>query len=501
MSVPQPDTTPRDPGVRVRFAPSPTGYLHVGGARTALFNWLFARHHGGTFFLRIEDTDRTRSTEEAIAAILDGMTWLGLTWDRWEKAPSSAPIRQTDRLTLYQSRAQQLFDAGMTYRCYCTAEELDARRQEALKRGDVPKYDGRCRSLTHDDGRQHSSVTLDGRPFALRFKTPQEGETVVDDLVKGRIVFENRQLDDLIILRSDRTPTYNFCVVVDDVDMDITHVIRGDDHLNNTPRQIQLYRAFDFALPRFAHLSMILGPDKARLSKRHGATAVQAYREMGYLPDALVNYLVRLGWSHGDQEVFTRDELIARFSLDHITSSPAVFNAEKLLWLNATYLKTADPKAILPALRALLATRGIGSTVSDERIADVFLAHRERARTLVEIADAVMMYVPGLRQIDAEAGQKFLTPDALPFLKRVCDLLRAAPFEKPAQEQIFATMMAETGQKMAKLAQPLRVALTGKSVSPGIYDVLRLLGKDEALARVTSVIRALEEGQPEWLKP
>ncbi len=489
MSAPQPDTAPRDPGVRVRFAPSPTGYLHVGGARTALFNWLFARHHGGTFFLRIEDTDRTRSTEEAIEAILDGMTWLGLTWDRWEKAPGPAPIRQTDRLALYQAKAQRLFDAGMAYRCYCTAEELEARRQEALKRGDVPKYDGRCRSITHHDG----------RPFALRFKTPQEGETVVDDLVKGRIVFENRQLDDLIILRSDHTPTYNFCVVVDDIDMAITHVIRGDDHLNNTPRQIQLYRAFEFPLPRFAHLSMILGPDKARLSKRHGATAVQAYREMGYLPDALVNYLVRLGWSHGDQEVFTREELIAQFGLDHITSSPAVFNAEKLLWLNAMYVKTTDPKAILPAVRDLLAARGVGGAVRDDRIVDVFLAHRERARTLVEIVDAVMMYVPGHRQIDAEAGRKFLTPDTLPFLKRSFELLSAAPFDKPAQEQIFATMMAETGHKMAKLAQPLRVALTGKSVSPGIYDVLRLLGKDEALARVTSVIKALEEGKPEWL--
>lgn len=479
-------TTDRDPSVRVRFAPSPTGYLHVGGARTALFNWLFARHHGGKFFLRIEDTDRTRSTDEAIAAIIDGMTWLGLHWDAWEKAPGPDPVRQTDRLALYQAAAKRLFEEGRAYRCYCTAEELEARRQEALARKEVPKYDGRCRARTDGDP---------NRPHALRFKTPQDGETVVDDLVKGRVVFENRQLDDLIILRSDGTPTYNFCVVVDDVDMAITHVIRGDDHLNNTPRQIQLYRAFEYPLPRFAHLSMILGPDKARLSKRHGATSVQAYRDMGYLPDALVNYLARLGWSHGDQEIFTREELIAKFTLDHITSSAAVFDVEKLLWLNATYLKAAEPKTVVPQVERLLAQRHTSVGLSPDRIAEVFLAHRERSRTLVEIADAVLMYLPGHCEIDAAAGAKFLTPSALPVLKRIRDLLRDAPFTKEAHEGVFATMIAETGQKMAALAQPLRVALTGKTVSPGIYDVMRLLGKEETLRRIDDAIAAIEAGR------
>lgn len=474
------------PPVRVRFAPSPTGYLHVGGARTALFNWLFARHHGGKFFLRIEDTDRTRSTDEAIAAILDGMTWLGLRWDAWEGKTGESPVRQTDRLELYRANAQRLVDAGAAYRCYCTPEELEARRQAALAKGAVPKYDGRCRALTAVD---HS------RPSALRFKTPQDGETVIDDLVKGRVVFENRQLDDLIILRSDHTPTYNFCVVVDDVDMAITHVIRGDDHLNNTPRQIQLYKAFDYPIPRFAHLSMILGPDKTRLSKRHGATAVQTYREMGYLPNALVNYLARLGWSHGDQEVFTREDLIDKFTLDHITSSAAVFDIDKLLWLNATYLKTAEPKTIVPPVEDLLKSRHAPADISSARIEEVFLAHRERSKTLVEIAEAVLMYVPGRREIDPAAAEKFLTADVLPSLKRIHGLLLEAPFTKEAHEALFATVIAETGRKMAALAQPLRVALTGKTVSPGIYDVLRLLGKTEAIARIDEVIQGIESNR------
>ncbi|MFZ5861593.1 MAG: glutamate--tRNA ligase [Nitrospirota bacterium] len=479
-SVSSPDA--RDPSVRVRFAPSPTGYLHVGGARTALFNWLFARHHGGKFFLRIEDTDRTRSTEEAIAAILDGMTWLGLNWDQWEKAPGP-PVRQTERLTLYQTKAWDLFNQGLAYRCYCTAEELEARRQAALARGEVPKYDGRCRALTEHDP---------NRPFALRFKTPHEGETVVDDLVKGRVLFENRQLDDLIILRSDNTPTYNFCVVVDDVDMAITHVIRGDDHLNNTPRQIQLYKAFNYPIPRFGHLSMILGADKARLSKRHGATSVQTYRDMGYLPDALINYLARLGWSHGDQEIFTREDMVAKFTLDHITSSAAVFNMDKLLWLNATYIKTVEPKALVPHVETLLNARYPALEISTGRLEEVLVAHRERSKTLADIVDAAVMYLPGRREFDPAAASKCLTAESLPFLKRFHALLDQTPFSKDAHEAMFAALIAETGQKMAALAQPLRVALTGKTVSPGIYDVLRLLGKAEALTRIDETIRAIE---------
>jgi glutamyl-tRNA synthetase len=485
MSSSDSSSDARDPTVRVRFAPSPTGYLHVGGARTALFNWLFARHHGGKFFLRIEDTDRTRSTEDAIAAILDGMTWLGLDWDQWEKAPGP-PVRQTERLALYKGKAWDLFNQGLAYRCYCTADELEARRQAALAKGEVPKYDGRCRKVTEHDP---------SRPFALRFKTPHEGETAVDDLVKGRVLFENKQLDDLIILRSDGTPTYNFCVVVDDVDMAITHVIRGDDHLNNTPRQIQLYRAFEYPIPRFAHLSMILGSDKARLSKRHGATSVQTYREMGYLPDALINYLARLGWSHGDQEIFTREEMVRNFTLDHITSSAAVFNMEKLLWLNATYIKTAEPKTVVPHIETLLKARRPELQIPGSRLEEVLLAHRERSKTLVDIVDAVVMYLPGRREFDPAAATKCLTAETLPFLKRFQALLEQTAYTKDAHEAMFAGLIAETGQKMAALAQPVRVALTGKTVSPGIYDVLRLLGKPEAVARIDETVRAIESGR------
>src|SRR4030042_2365529 len=316
--------------VRVRFAPSPTGYLHIGGARTALFNYLYAKHNKGAFILRIEDTDRTRSTEEYISAIIEGMKWLNLDWDE-------GPYRQVERFDVYRSYTEKLLEEGKAYYCYCSPEELEQRRKEALAKGKSPKYDGRCRDLKEP---------VPERKPAVRFRMPQEGETIVNDLIRGRIVFDNTHLDDLIIMRSDETPTYNFTVVVDDVDMNITHVIRGDDHINNTPKQIHIYNALGYKVPLFAHLPMILGPDKTRLSKRHGATSVIAYKEMGYLPDALVNYLVRLGWSYGDQEVFTRDELINYFSFENIGKSSAVFNPEKLLWLNSQYIIKSNPKEL-----------------------------------------------------------------------------------------------------------------------------------------------------------
>lgn len=329
--------------VRVRFAPSPTGHLHIGGARTALFNYLFAMHNGGKFILRIEDTDTTRSTEEYIDAIIEGMKWLGLEWDE-------GPYRQTSRFAIYKSYVDRLLEEGKAYRCYCTAEELEQRREAALASGKPPKYDGRCRNI--------SGVVQD-KPFAVRFKMPHEGVTVVDDLIKGVVEFENTQLEDMIIMRSDGTPTYNFVVVVDDIDMKITHIIRGDDHLNNTPKQIHIYRAFGWELPIFAHLPMILGADKTRLSKRHGATSVMAYKEMGYLPGALVNYLVRLGWAHGDQEVFSKDELISYFSLENIGKSAAIFNPEKLLWLNSQYIMQEQPEVLYEMAKPFLIQAGI----------------------------------------------------------------------------------------------------------------------------------------------
>ena len=309
--------------VRVRFAPSPTGYLHIGGLRTALFNWLFARRHGGTFILRIEDTDRDRSTDAAIEAIMDGLRWAGLDWDE-------GPHRQSDRLDLYRQKAMELLEREQAYWCVCAPEELEARRKEAQAKGEPLKYDGRCRER---------GLTAPTEPAALRFRSPQEGQTVVEDLIKGTIVFDNAVLDDLIILRSNGYPTYNLSVVIDDALMGITHVIRGDDHVNNTPRQVPLFEALEYPVPQFAHVPMILGADKSRLSKRHGATSVLAYQEMGYLPQALVNYLVRLGWSHGDQEIFSVQEMIEKFSFDHVQSSAAVFNPEKLQWLNAEYIK------------------------------------------------------------------------------------------------------------------------------------------------------------------
>lgn len=467
--------------VRVRFAPSPTGYLHIGGARTALFNWLFARHHGGKFFLRIEDTDRSRSTDEAIEAILDGMRWFGLDWDKWEGSDKD-PIRQTDRFDLYRQKVQELLDRGLAYRCYCTAEELEARRKEAMAQGKVPRYDGRCRLLT---------APVPDKEAAIRFKASSEGEIVIDDLVKGKVVFDASTVDDLIILRSDGTPTYNFCVVVDDVDMRISHVIRGDDHLNNTPRQIQLYQALGYPLPRFGHVSMILGPDKARLSKRHGATAIQQYREEGYLPEAMVNYLVRLGWSHKDQEIFSLPELIEKFSIEQVGASAAVFNPEKLIWLNAHYIKTGDPKRLAQLLLPHLERLGVRADQIDiARLEKIAVALRERTRTLKEMAESAVYFFVDEITMD-EKAEKLLTPESLSVLKAVRDRLIETPFEHAPLEEAFRTISKTSGLKLAQIAQPVRAAVTGKTVSPGIFDVLMILGKDNALKRLDRQIAQL----------
>ncbi|MBI4824437.1 MAG: glutamate--tRNA ligase [Nitrospirae bacterium] len=465
--------------MRVRFAPSPTGHLHLGGARTALFNWLFARHHGGTFILRIEDTDKTRSTEEFIESILDGVRWLDLDWDE-------GPFRQTDRFDIYRGYVEKLIREGHAYYCYCSSEELEQRRKQALSEGRAPRYDGRC---------WKKKTPPMGITPSVRFKMPDEGKTSVHDLIKGTIVFENSELDDLIIMRSDGTPTYNFVVVADDVDMGITHVIRGDDHLNNTPKQIHIYNAMGYDIPRFAHLPMIMGPDRTRLSKRHGATSVIAYRDMGYLPHALVNYLVRLGWSYGDHEVFTRNELVRYFSLEAVGKSASVFNPEKLLWLNSEYIKATPTETlgerVIPFLKA------DGLIKADEEINMKWLSKAihsliERCRTLRELSNSLRYYISDYVDIDALAKGKFLTPNALPYLKEVkSELSGLEEFTSEQIEKLFIAFVERYGIKLGVVAQPVRVAITGNTVSPGIFEVLEIVGKEKTLKRLQQAIELI----------
>ncbi len=466
--------------MRVRFAPSPTGFLHIGGARTALFNWLYARNLGGTFILRIEDTDRTRSTDEYIDAIIEGMDWLALNWDE-------GPYRQTDRFDVYRSYVSKLIDEGKAYYCYCSPEELETRRQEALAQGRTPKYDGRCKSLKEP---------VPGRVPAVRFRMPQEGYTVVDDMIRGKVEFENSQLDDLIILRSDGTPTYNFTVVVDDVDMKITHVIRGDDHLNNTPKQIQLYSAFGYPMPKFAHLPMILGADKTRLSKRHGATSVMAYHEMGYLPDALVNYLVRLGWSYGDQEVFTREELIKHFSFENVGKAAAVFNPEKLLWLNQQYIMSLSPESLTELVVPFLRKENLvseGQSIDMDWLARAVRTLQERSKTLMELAKLLRYYIVEYVEYDEKAKNKFLNGKSLGLLTELKEMLGGlADFSHASIEGLFRSVVEKHGIKLGSLAQPVRVAMTGGTESPGIFEVLEVMGKDKTIKRLQMAIETIE---------
>ena len=462
--------------VVTRFAPSPTGYLHIGGARTALFNWLYARRTGGKFILRIEDTDQERSTPESVRAILDSMKWLGMEWDE-------GPYYQTERMTLYKTEADRLLAEGKAYRCVCTPEELDARREAARARGDKPRYDGRCRNL--------SAAETAGKRAVIRFRAPQEGQTVVRDIIRGDVAFENAELDDLVLIRSDGLPTYNFVVVVDDASMGITHVLRGDDHLNNTPKQILLYKAFGYPLPLFGHVPMILGQDGTRLSKRHGAMSVMAYEEMGYLPEAMVNYLVRLGWSHGDQEIFSTEELKQVFSLEHIGKSAGKFDPEKLLHLNAHYIKTADPARVAALLVPFLKKRGIDTFIS-QRLVAVVRTLNERSRTLDEMAESAVFYFRE-KETDPKAAAKFLTPEIAPVLDQVAAAFRALPELTPvAMEPILQQIAAEkAGGKLGKVAQPIRVALTGGTVSPGLFEVMEILGKEEVLKRLSTAVRRI----------
>jgi len=467
--------------VRTRFAPSPTGYLHIGGARTALFNYLFARHHGGKFILRIEDTDRERSTPEAIQAILEAMTWLGLDYDE-------GPLYQTERYPLYKEKIRELLIAGKAYPCTCTAAELDAKRQLAQKEKRKPAYDGTCRPA---NGAIPTLPT--DKPFTVRFRSPRDGATVVKDLIKGDVVFDNRELDDLIIARSDGTPTYNFCVVADDIDMDITHIIRGDDHLSNTPRQIQLYQALGRELPQFAHVPLILGTDKARLSKRHGATSVTAYRDLGYFPEAVVNYLVRLAWSYGDQEIFSRQELIEKFSLENVGKSAGVFNPEKFLWVNSHYLKSKALSELAEEVVPFIEVKGYAVPRDKKWLEKMIATLRERTKTMADLVDAAHYYLADEIFLDEKAAQKFLTRDtAAPIQSLIDKLSTLGDFNESTVEQAFARTLEEHGLQMGKLAQPVRVALTGSTVSPGIHDVIAVLGKERTIRRLKNALLRLQ---------
>jgi glutamyl-tRNA synthetase len=464
---------------RVRFAPSPTGYLHIGGARTALFNWLHARRHGGTFVLRIEDTDRERSTQAATDAIFDAMRWLGLDWDEGpEVGGPDAPYFQTQRLGVYREHAMRLVRERKAYACTCTREELDVLRKQAEAEKRQFRYPGTCRDRPYDPS----------RPHVIRFRVPDgRTATTFDDLVKGPITTSHEVLQDEVILRYDGMPLYNFGAVVDDVTMRIDLVARGDDHVNNTARQILMYEALGYPVPRFAHLPMILGADKTRLSKRHGATSVTQYREMGYLPEAVMNYLVRLGWSHGDQEIFTRDELVKVFDLADVGDTAGVFNPEKMAWVNHEWLKKLEPEELARMALPFFLAAGLPAA-DDQKLRQVCAVARERAPTFADyVAQFRYFYAP--IQLDEKAKEKFLTAEAKPVLEAIRAGIAAMPsLDTPLLEKLFHDTAEARAQKLGKVAQPVRVALTGGTASPGMYDVVQILGKVETLKRLDDAL-------------
>ncbi|HEY0841642.1 glutamate--tRNA ligase [Methylotenera sp.] len=460
--------------VRTRFAPSPTGFLHIGGARTALFSWAFAKKHKGDFILRIEDTDVARSTPEAVQAILDGMHWLGLQHDE-------GPFYQMQRMDRYKEVIQTMLAQGSAYYCYCSKEELEALREKQMQQGVKPRYDGRWRP---EEGKVLPTPPQ-GVPPVIRFKNPKDGNVVWNDLVKGEISIANQELDDLIIARADGTPTYNFCVVVDDWEMGITQVIRGDDHVNNTPRQINMLMALGATIPQYAHLSMILGDDGQKLSKRHGAVSVMQYDDDGYLPEAVLNYLARLGWSHGDEEIFSMQQFCDWFDLDHITPSAAQFNTEKLRWLNAHYIKQASLDYLVNDVTKRLAKLGVQVVAAPNLVAVIDL-YKERAHTLNELASSIA-YFYQKPVIDQAAAEKHLTAEIKPAMQKLTQALAAVEWQAEAIHHVLNDVVTEFQLKFPKVAMPLRVMLTGIAQSPSIDQVMVLLGRDEVIARMNEV--------------
>ncbi|EOV9615632.1 glutamate--tRNA ligase [Cronobacter dublinensis] len=464
--------------IKTRFAPSPTGYLHVGGARTALYSWLFARHEGGEFVLRIEDTDLERSTPEAIEAIMDGMNWLSLEWDE-------GPYFQTKRFDRYNAVIDEMLAAGTAYKCYCSKERLEALREEQMAKGEKPRYDGRCRH-----GHEHHA---DDEPCVVRFANPQEGSVVFDDQIRGPIEFSNLELDDLIIRRTDGSPTYNFCVVVDDWDMEITHVIRGEDHINNTPRQINILKALGVPVPLYAHVSMINGDDGKKLSKRHGAVSVMQYRDDGYLPEALLNYLVRLGWSHGDQEIFSREEMIEHFSLGAVSKSASAFNTDKLQWLNHHYINTLAPEYVATHLQWHIEQENI-DTRNGPQLAELVKLLGERCKTLKEMAQTCRYFYEDFSEFDADAAKKHLRPVARQPLEVVRDKLAA--LTDWTAENVHHAIQATADELevgMGKVGMPLRVAVTGAGQSPGLDVTVHAIGKSRSVERINKALAFIAE--------
>ncbi len=474
------------PDIRTRFAPSPTGHLHIGGARTALFNYLYARRHGGAFVLRIEDTDRQRSEQRYVDAILESMAWLGLDYDE-------GPFYQSSRGDLYADVVKRLFEGDHCYYCYCTPEELEAKREQAQKQGRRAVYDRSCRALSRKPSAGETPV--------VRFRSPVEGLTAVNDLVRGRVVFDNKELDDLILLRSDGTPTFHLVVVADDIDMGITHILRGEDHLSNTPKQIQIFNALGARPPHYGHMPLIVGSDRARLSKRHGATSVQAYKEQGYLPAGVLNYLARLGWSHGDQEIFAPAELKELFDIADVGKAAAAFDMEKFTWVNFQHLKESTGEDLAKRVRPFLEDRGF--EVGDEAyLARVVSLLRERAHSLVELAAGAEFFVTESLAYDAAASTKFLKAPSLDYLRELSALLADIESWNPETiEAAFGAVLEKHELKLGKLAQPVRVALSGGTVSPGIFEVCEVLGKQRTVERIDAACNGAESGTLPLRKP
>ena len=463
--------------VKTRFAPSPTGYLHIGGVRTALFAWLYARHHEGEFLLRIEDTDRERSSSAAVNVILEGMAWLGLDHDR-------DIVYQSGRTEIYKDAIQRLLDQGGAYHCFCSKEELEAMRSEAMSKGEKPRYNGKCR--------EGVDRVPEGVAPVVRFKNPLDGEVVIDDLIQGRVVISNRELDDLILARADGSPTYNLTVVVDDADMGITHVMRGDDHLNNTPRQINIFKALDMAAPMYAHIPLILNADGKKLSKRHDAASVLEYKDQGFLPDALLNYLVRLGWSHGDKEIFSVAEMIELFDIGQVNKAAAALNQDKLTWLNQHYLRESNAERIAPLLEEKLIRLGVDVS-GPPGLTELAEVQKERVKTIAEMAEQSRLFYEDFNEYDEAAAKKHLRPVVFEALRQVKESLAGlGSWDKEAIHGTINAVAEGRAMKFGKIAQPLRVAVTGSAVSPSIDVTLQLLGRDKVLSRLARALEVIE---------